>query len=652
MKEEEKTEKTGVEAAAAIDTSRMSEGQRAALEMTEAARERSGTSTGGGKGGRRHGFAATLFMGRPDFAGLAPFPLQDETERARGDLFLEKLEAFLDERVDADAIDAEGEIPDEVIEGLARMGAFGIKIPEEYGGLGLGQTNYSRAAMRLGGECGNLTALLSAHQSIGLPQPLLAFGTPEQKAKYLPECAAGAISAFALTELDVGSDPARMRTIATPIEDGKAFVINGEKLWCTNGTKARYIVVMAKTPTEAAPHATTAFIVDTKSPGVEVVRRCHFMGLRALYNGVIRFDQVRVAREDIIDEEGRGLRVALTTLNTGRITLPAAAAGLASRCLEISTAWASDRVQWGQSIGRHAAIADKLARMEAHRFAIESMVFYISALVDRDKKADIRIEAALAKLWGTERGWQAIDDTMQIRGGRGYETAASLKARGESPDPVERFFRDARINSIFEGSSEIMRLFVAREAMDPHLQLGAAALNTTLPLSQRVACALRAGLFYARWYPARLLPLSARNLPGGCGIDPSIRRELAAVNRMGRRLGRSLFHAMARNGPKLEREQLLLGRLVDAGAQLFALATAASRAAAMLPELDQPEQEHLRKTICYLGIETRSEFERLIGSGVSGRLRKGLDRASYRLGKSTLERGEAAVGGSAASDGG
>jgi alkylation response protein AidB-like acyl-CoA dehydrogenase len=647
MTTEQETRQTGEAsevAAPAIDTSRMSEGQRAALEMTEAAREAAGSPSSGAKGERRHGFAATLFMGRPDFAGLVPFPRQGEGERLRGDRFLEQLDGFFAAHVDPDAIDASGEIPDHVIEGLAGMGAFGIKIPEEYGGLGLGQTNYSRAAMRLGGLCGNLTALLSAHQSIGLPQPLIAFGTPEQKAKYLPECAAGAISAFALTERDVGSDPARMKTTATPTDDGTGFILNGEKLWCTNGTKARYIVVMAKTPTQAAPHATTAFIVDTRSPGVEVVRRCHFMGLRALYNGVIRLRDVRVGREDIIHAEGRGLRVALTTLNTGRITLPAAAAGLVDRCLQISTSWASGRVQWGQSIGRHAAIADKLARMEAHRFAIESMVYYISALVDADKKADIRIEAALAKLWGTEKGWQAIDDTMQIRGGRGYETVASLKARDESADPVERFFRDARINTIFEGSSEIMRLFVAREAMDPHLRLGAAALNTTLPIAERLASALQAGLFYARWYPARLLPLPARNLSGGSVMDAGMRRELAAVNAMGRRLGRSLFHAMALNGPKLEREQLLLGRLVDAGAQLFALAAAASRAGVLLAELDAPEREHLRRTVRYLSLETRSEFARLIGGGASGRLRRRLDRASYKLGRSVLERAEAQAG--------
>ena len=215
----------------------------------------------------------------------------------------------------------------------------------------------------------------------------------------------------------------------------------------------------------------TAFIVDMDTPGVEVALRCRFMGLKALYNGVIRFANVRVPRENIILAEGKGLRVALTTLNTGRLTLPAACVGMAKRCLATSKAWAAERVQWGAAIGKHAAIADKIARMAADIFAMESMTFYTASLVDRDKKADIRIEAAMCKMWATERTWEIVNDTMQIRGGRGFETAASLAARGEKPVPVERWMRDCRINTIFEGSSEILRLFLAREALDPHLQV-------------------------------------------------------------------------------------------------------------------------------------------------------------------------------------
>ena len=546
-----------------IDTSKMSTGQRAAMETAEAARE---SVTG-------RSLAASLFLGLPDFGKILPFPEQSLEDRDQGDALLTRLEDVL-AMVDPDAIDREGEIPDPVIEALARIGAFGIKIPRRYGGLGLSQTNYSRVAMRLGSFCGNLTALLSAHQSIGVPQPLMMFGTEEQKARYLPRCAAGEISAFALTEPDVGSDPARMRTIATPTEDGRAFIINGEKLWCTNGTKAGLLVVMARTPASDKDKGSgrapiTAFIVEANSPGVEIVRRCRFMGLRALYNAVIHFHDVRVPRENIILDEGKGLRVALSTLNIGRITLPAACAGAARRCLEIATRWAGKREQWGARIGNHAAIAGKLARMSAHTFAMESLVYYVSALAE--KHADVRLEAALAKLWGTERAWEIVNDTMQIRGGRGYETADSLKARGETPEPVERFLRDARINTIFEGSSEIMRLFIAREALDPHLQAGAPLLDSRLPLRQRIAALPAALKFYLPHLMGILWPL--HRIPN---VGP-FRREVRMVAKLSRKLARAMILALAKFGPKLDRQQLVLARLVDAGAELLAATASIAR---------------------------------------------------------------------------
>lgn len=539
----------------------MSAGQRAALEMTEAARD---------DVARNVGFATSIFEGRADTASLLPFPRQSVEDRDQGDAFLHRLETFLHEKVDPDAIDRDGEIPDDVLQGLAELGAFGIKIPFKHGGLGLSQTNYSRAAMLLGGYCANLTAMLSAHQSIGVPQPLLMFGTEEQKARFLPRCAGGEISAFALTEPDVGSDPARMKTFATP--DGDDYVINGEKLWCTNGTKAGLLVVMAKTPLPDKPHATTAFVVETDMPGVEVVNRCRFMGLKALYNGVIRFRDVRVPKANIIGGEGRGLKVALSTLNTGRITLPAACTGMSKRALAISIDWAKNREQWGQPIAKHASIADKLARMAAHTFAMEALTYYVSALVDKDKQADVRLEAALAKLWATEKSWAIIDDTMQIRGGRGFETAESLTARGEKAEPVERFFRDARINTIFEGSSEIMRLFIAREMLDSHLKLGAAIFNTTLPGKARAEAFGRAGLHYSRWYPSQWLPFHDGH--DDVALHPTLEEPMRQVHYLSRRLARATFHAMMKFGPKLEREQLVLGRLVDIGAELFALSCA------------------------------------------------------------------------------
>ena len=605
------------EQGASIDTSKMSAGQRAALELTEAARE---TASEQGS------FAQGLFMGRAELGRLLPFPEQSTEDRDQGDAFLERLQHFLREKVDADEIDRTGEIPQPIIDELAALGAFGIKIPTSYGGLGLSQTNYSRAAMMLASYDGNLTALLSAHQSIGVPQPLLMFGTEEQKRKYLPRVAKGEISAFALTEAGVGSDPATMTTKAEPIEDGKYFVLNGEKLWCTNLIKAGVLVVMAQTPPKTIngkqKSQITAFIVETDTPGVQILHRCRFMGLRALYNGVVRFTNVRVPRENIILAEGKGLKVALSTLNTGRLTLPAACVGMSKQCLEIARRWAGERVQWGAAIGKHAAIAEKIARMAANTFAMESMTLYAASLVDRDKKADIRLEAAMCKLWGTEQAWQIVNDTMQIRGGRGYETAQSLRARGEDGAPVERFLRDCRINTIFEGSSEIMRLFIAREALDPHLKVSGAALNSQLPLLTRIKTGLKAGMFYAGWYPRQFLPV----VGGNGGRNPMLARHLRYVSRTSRRLARRLFQSMVRKGPKLEREQVLLGRFVDIGTELFAMAATSGRAQAMLERGPREQNAGVLELADYFCRSARVRVEQ----GFKG-LRQNADREGYRV---------------------
>jgi alkylation response protein AidB-like acyl-CoA dehydrogenase len=601
---------------ASIDTSKMSPGQRAAVELTEAARERTQSPS----------FVAELFMGRAKLKSLFPFPEQTTEDRDQGDAFMQRLDSVL-KKADPDAIDRTGEIPDEVIEALASIGAFGIKVPTQYGGLGLSQTNYCRAAMRLGGYCGNLTALISAHQSIGVPQPLILFGTEEQKRKYLPRFARGQISAFALTENGVGSDPARMITHAEPTPDGEAFILNGEKLWCTNGTRAGVIVVMAKTPPKmvngVAKDQVTAFIVEMDSPGVEVLHRCHFMGLRALYNGVIRFHNVRVPCENIILGKGKGLRVALTTLNTGRLTLPAACVGMSKRCLSIAQKWAAKREQWGAPIGRHAFIADKLARIAADTFAMESMTLYAASLVDRDKHADVRLEAALCKLWGTEKAWEIVNDTMQIRGGRGYETADSLRARGEEPEPIERFLRDCRINTIFEGSSEIMRLFIAREALDPHLKVAGAIFNSKLPKRERLGAAMKAGMFYARWYPMLLLPGGSNRLKSK--VDRRLRRHLHFAEQNSRKLARCLFHAMVRRGPKLEREQLLLGRFIDIAAELFAIAASCSRASTLGGE----EKVALTDHFC--------RAARLRVAALFRALKQNEDRHGYKLAQTLLK---------------
>ena len=545
--------------------------EKQAREVVEAARE---------SGWDLPSFGKQLFLGDFRLDLIHPQPRLDPAAVEKGERFLTRLRGLLETEVDPLEIERDAKIPDRVIDGLKRIGALGMKVPEEYGGLGLSQVYYNRALALAGVWHSAVAALLSAHQSVGVAEPLRMFGTAEQKRKWLPLVAKDHISAFLLTEPDVGSDPARMASTATPVVgDGDlvatpvagGYLLSGRKLWATNGTIADIVVVMAKVP-EGEGHrgGISAFVLRYDSEGITVEHRNTFMGIRGIENSVTRLDQVFVPEENRIAREGEGLKIALSTLNIGRLALTALSVGAAKWSTKIAREWSTERVQWGRPIGKHDAVAQKVAFIAGSAFGLEAMLDVASRLADDDH--DIRVEAALCKVYGSELAWRVIDELLQVRGGRGYETAASLKARGEKPVPVEQMMRDMRVSRIFEGSSEIMHLLIAREAVDRHLEAAGDLLTPDGDLKTKAAAALRAGSFYSRWLP---------QLAVGKGQNPRSYEEfgplagyLRYVERSSRKLARSTFYGISRWQAKLEHKQTFLARIADIGAELFAIASA------------------------------------------------------------------------------
>src|SRR5262245_3537738 len=539
-------------------------------------------------------FMAGLFVGRPDFSLLLP-PEESTEQQAVWEEYRPRLETFLKTRVDPDEIERTAKIPDSVLKGLFALGAFGMKIPIEYGGLGFSYTNYGRALMLIASWSNILALTVAVPQSIGIAMPLLLFGSEEQKRKYLPLVAREAISAFALTEAVTGSDAANIQTEAVLDSGGTAFLVNGEKLWCTNGSIARYVTLIARVPAKRERHGGrtlwvpapegkgaddqvhTAFILDMEAPGVRVRQRCQFEGCRGIENAHMTFADVRIPAANLIGEVGRGLKYALTILNIGRaISIPAICLGMAKQAWQPTLDRANQRLTFQKPLSERQTQRMRLGRMAADLFAMEALAYSVWRMADQHSY-DVRIEAAITKIFCSEHTIRFLKDAQIIFGGMGYETADSKRVRGEPAFGIEQLVRDAEMYRIGEGATDVMRPFVAREGLSPHLERAQRYLKAGISRRERFVELLRLVGFYAPWYIG--LWRRAR-LPDNAEFrHPKVAQLLAYVEYSSRRLASSIFWAMVRHGEELRDDQGRQTRMELIGEQLLTIATVALAAA-------------------------------------------------------------------------
>lgn len=584
------------------------------LERIEEARER---FTG-------QSFMAGLFAGKPDFS-LLLMPEESPEEKAAWEEFRLRLETFLTTQVDPDEIERTAKIPNSVLKGLFALGAFGMKIPRQYGGLGFSYTNYGRALMLMASWSNALALTVAVPQSIGIAMPILMFGNEEQRRTYLPLVAREAVSAFALTEPITGSDAANIATEAILDPCGTMFVVNGEKLWCTNGPIARYITLIARVPAKrirqngqamwmpvpsgkgADDHIQTAFILDMQTPGVRIRQHCQFEGCRGLENAHMTFTDVHIPKENVIGEVGRGLKYALTILNVGRaVSIPAICLGMAKQAWQPTLDRANQRLTFQKPLGTRQTQRVRLGRMASNLFAMEALAFTAWQMADQHTY-DVRIEAAMAKLFCSEKTIQFLKNAQIIFGGMGYETADSKRLRGEPAFGIEQLVRDAEMYRIGEGATDILRPFVAREGLNMHLERAGHLFDGRTTWAHRFTELRQLLKFYAPWYTSQW---AGRPLPPRPELQhPRVRSKLLFVERTSRRLARTIFYAMLLHRKALQDDQGRQNRIEMVGEDLLVIA-----ATALYAEVQ--ERTTSRSEVWDLTEETFLEAKQRVGHNI------------------------------------
>ncbi len=503
-------------------------------------------------------FMKSLFHGVIAEELIAPYPEASAEERDNVTLMLDSIRKFAEAKVDSAKIDREHEIPDDVLAGMKELGLFGMLIPQEYGGLGLSATAYARITQEIAAIDGSLAVTLGAHQSIGL-KGLLLFGTEAQKRKYLPKLATGEwVAAFALTEPSAGSDAAAIQTRAELSPDAEGYVINGSKVWITNGGFADIFTVFARTSPkdEGAKPKITAFVVE-RAHGVTSGPPEQKLGIRGSSTTEIFFDGTKVPAGNVLGEVGRGFKVAMEVLNSGRLGLGAGCVGMCKRLIGMATERCNERKAFGRSIGQFGLIKDKIAKMMVETYALESVVYLTTGLVDA-KIADYSLESAICKIYGSETLWRVANETLQIAAGIGYM----------NDYPYERLLRDARINLIFEGTNEILRCFVALSGMQgPGRELADVVRAMREPikgfglLSEFAIRKARSALGRERMHR----------------VHPLLNKETVQFEEATVELARNVEKVLRKHGKEIAEMQYTQRRLADLAIDLYAMAACLSR---------------------------------------------------------------------------
>lgn len=517
---------------------------------------------------------ASIFNGNPSFDKVfADWPGPSPEEAARRDKLVGELTDFLIKSVDPYLIDSASSVPLEVFEAMSKLGLYGIKVPEKWGGKGLSQTSYVEALSVAASWCSAIVIVLSADNTIGCKFPVMYYGTDRQKDRFLPELIKWP-TGFCLTEKQAGSDVSKMRTYAVRTSKGDpgyfdgdlgnvGYRITGEKWFTTlsiliDGVPlAKYLAVVARIVDEPDPDVNSKrfldnkcfglFIVPTDAGGVDIGTRNHFVGMRGIHNSNPRFNSVFVPALNLIGEEGAGLKIAFESLNTGRIAIAKSCIGVSKQALNISRWWARKRDQFGGPLDQKELVADKLVYAATNILAMEAMTKY--ACVAFDSGQDVRLESAAAKMFAAERSWNIVDNMMQIRGGRGYETWQSLSRRELTP-PDELMWTSARPNRIFEGANELMVQLIFREGTDKYIKAGLPLMSPGSSVADKLGAVMKMAEYY-------LGTLSPHSIPG---VDTRLATHLEYVNIQASKLARKIISKSAKYQVKLAVKQLMLDR--------------------------------------------------------------------------------------------